>query len=273
MMSCLHACLLSDMLARPAGALPPISSFCVTIILILTELTQLSWCWQPPSTLQYSPLALSPYLPCVNRFLIAMSWCRVSWWGGISWPRSLPYLTPRCLIIILSGNKSIKNPLILGHLTPFSQFALHPHCQYYFQANQLGIQQFSFHTDCVDSDINTTWWLSLQLLKYQEVITLLNKAKFFGITGRQNIVVTNNIVMIFVALNWYHWSLPKQYRQHQISHFSIEIYILFKCWQLGVSSKVVISSPNGRFRRCLDGMVGVRRQHRKRRFTTSIAAF
>ena len=89
MMSCLHACLLSDMLARPAGAPPPISSFCVTIILILTELTQLSWCWQPPSTLQYSPLALSPYLPCVNRFLIAMSWCRVSWW---SWPRPPPYL-------------------------------------------------------------------------------------------------------------------------------------------------------------------------------------
>ena len=118
--------------------------------------------------------------------------------------------------------------------------------------------QLSFHTDCVDSDINTTWWLSLQLLKYQEVITLLNKANFFGITGRQNIVATNNLVMIFVALKWYHWSLPKQYRQHQISHFSIEIYLLFKCWQLGVSSKVVISSPNGRFRRCLDGMVGVR---------------
>ena len=71
---------------------PPISSFCVTIILILTELTQLSWCWQTPSTLQYSPLALSPYLPCVNRFLIAMSWCRVSWWRGISWPRPPPYL-------------------------------------------------------------------------------------------------------------------------------------------------------------------------------------
>ena len=70
------------------------------------------------------------------------------------------------------------------------------------------------------------------------------------------------------------WSLLKQYKQHQISHFSIEIYLLFKCWQLGVSSKVVISSPNRRFRRCLDGMVGVRGATQETAiYNSSIAAF
>ena len=56
----------------PSGcSLPPISSFCVTIIRILAVLAQLSRCWQPSSSLPYSPM-------CQYH---AHSHCKVLYWA------------------------------------------------------------------------------------------------------------------------------------------------------------------------------------------------